>query len=634
MTSVDFGAPFHDTDADLILRSSDSVDFRVHTVVLRKASPIFRDFSLLSPNGTSPVHHPLLRSGGSKDGLPVLCVAEARDVLHGLLSSIFPVKVDVPADIEQAFPLFAAAYKYGMQSGLAVLRSFSSEKNSHLINAHNAFRAYCLACHYKLEEEALKAAALTLDMPLAMEDLAKALLSVVLSGASLHTLRCYRLTVLKAALAGLQLFKSLPSTSQTWQRLAIRRSSKCVVSDGDGTTPFWLARCSRTIASGVLSFADFFLECVEHASASQCVFCNGISTKTARELYDDLRQQVVACLPSVRALACNDNHVHACVPPTIKTPKYFGAPFEKRDADLIIRSSDGVDFRVYKSTMADASPVFEDMLSFPQYPSAGNLSNNDSDFRDGLPVVALTEDAQTLYTLLTVICPVDARLPTTIFDAAPILAVCQKYEMVATASHLRYIVGWGRAPVTAFREYALAVLYRLRDETQDAARRTLGGALPLDGCGVELCIVTGSALYHLAQYRLACRRAVRACILDALQERSPDMSRAAMVLQGAPGPCRDLRVGHPGQAIVPMWWDAHFRGAAQDVLDVQACPDVGLDARRQAFDHALQQHTRMSRCASCRCGVVGRRGHEFIETMQGVISDAIGQVKVDTDWYS
>ena len=45
------------------------------------------------------------------------------------------------------------------------------------------------------------------------------------------------------------------------------------------------------------------------------------------------------------------------------------APFDDDDADIIFRSSDADDFRLYRVILAKASPVFRTMLQLPQ-PSA------------------------------------------------------------------------------------------------------------------------------------------------------------------------------------------------------------------------------------------------------------------------
>jgi hypothetical protein len=77
--------------------------------------------------------------------------------------------------------------------------------------------------------------------------------------------------------------------------------------------------------------------------------------------------------------------------------------FDVPDANIIIRSSDLVDFRVHKSVLALASPFFRDLLSLPQ-PS-------DSESVDGLPMVELPEDSELLSCLVSFLYPVCAVIP-------------------------------------------------------------------------------------------------------------------------------------------------------------------------------------------------------------------------------
>ena len=78
-------------------------------------------------------------------------------------------------------------------------------------------------------------------------------------------------------------------------------------------------------------------------------------------------------------------------------------PFEVPDANLIIRSSDNINFRVHKSLLAMASPFFNDLLSLPQ-PS-------ESEIVDGLSVVRLPESSELLNSLLSILYPVPTTMP-------------------------------------------------------------------------------------------------------------------------------------------------------------------------------------------------------------------------------
>jgi hypothetical protein len=92
-------------------------------------------------------------------------------------------------------------------------------------------------------------------------------------------------------------------------------------------------------------------------------------------------------------------------------------PLDVPNADLIIRSSDLVDFRVHKMILAMASPFFKDLLSLPQ-PSG-------SESVDGLPVVQFTECSELLNTLVSMLYPVPTVIPDSYEKVLYLLAICQ-----------------------------------------------------------------------------------------------------------------------------------------------------------------------------------------------------------------
>ena len=93
-------------------------------------------------------------------------------------------------------------------------------------------------------------------------------------------------------------------------------------------------------------------------------------------------------------------------------------PFDVPNADLIIRSSDSVDFRVHKPVLSMASPVFKDLLSLPQPP--------DSETVDGLPVVRLPEGSELLNSLVSMLYPVCTVIPKSYDKVLCLLATSQK----------------------------------------------------------------------------------------------------------------------------------------------------------------------------------------------------------------
>lgn len=76
--------------------------------------------------------------------------------------------------------------------------------------------------------------------------------------------------------------------------------------------------------------------------------------------------------------------------PQSKSPERLAeAPFNDTQADLILRSSDGVHFRVFKTVLSLASLTFADMFSIPLPPSEKP--------HDEVQVVSLSDYSTLLY---------------------------------------------------------------------------------------------------------------------------------------------------------------------------------------------------------------------------------------------
>lgn len=183
-------------------------------------------------------------------------------------------------------------------------------------------------------------------------------------------------------------------------------------------------------------------------------------------------------------------------------PRNFGPPFERRDADLIIRSCDQVDFHVHKAILGVASVTFEDMFT------AVGQEQNES-------VVNLAEDSKTLHRLLTAIYPVDLSIPETFEDYLSLITSCQKYQMDSTAAHVRSSLKEHIPPLFAlnpFRAYGIATRYHLSEEALLAARLTLERRMDFDTCAGELHYISGADLFRLWQYRIKCTMVAKDCI--------------------------------------------------------------------------------------------------------------------------
>jgi hypothetical protein len=111
------------------------------------------------------------------------------------------------------------------------------------------------------------------------------------------------------------------------------------------------------------------------------------------------------------------------------------APFDNPDADVIIRSSDNVDFRVLKLFLSWASPFFGDMFGLPQGP-AGSISE-EQETRDGIPVIQVTEKSQVMETLLKFCHPNHAPAFKTVEEILPVMEAAIKYGIEGMERHAR-----------------------------------------------------------------------------------------------------------------------------------------------------------------------------------------------------
>jgi len=188
---------------------------------------------------------------------------------------------------------------------------------------------------------------------------------------------------------------------------------------------------------------------------------------------------------------------------------YVAAPFDHAKADVILRSSDGIDFRVFKLFLSLASPFFETLFDIPQPAEA----SDDQEVKEGLAVVPVIEDSKTLDALLRFCYPCTlADDPTleVLQDALDVLEAARKYSLDAIEKKARQAITSPKIlEAEPLRCFAIAHRGRLREETLLAARQTL--TLPLiPGWFQEIELITASDLLALLTYHKKCGDAVYA----------------------------------------------------------------------------------------------------------------------------
>jgi hypothetical protein len=167
------------------------------------------------------------------------------------------------------------------------------------------------------------------------------------------------------------------------------------------------------------------------------------------------------------------------------------------NADIILQSSDLVKFRVHRSVLVTSSPFFAYMFSLPQ-------PQNDAAPNE-LPVVHLSEDAEVLNSLISVLYPVPPEMPLSSDNILSLLSAAVKYDMDEAQSSIRAEASrrglLSSTPAEIFRVYAVAYRKGLISEVATAARLTLGHSLTFESLGDALRLFDGGALRDLADFR-------------------------------------------------------------------------------------------------------------------------------------
>src|SRR6266404_8115565 len=154
-------------DADIVLRSNDSHDFRVPKLYIVNSSKVLRKLI----GSTSNVPETGVATDDEENPLPIVKLPENGSIVNSLLTFIFPVPPVLPSTSEKIMGLLAVAQKYEMESVLAHIRGAISRQHPPFIRPQTAHYVYFLAQKHGLQHERLQAARETLRLPMTIEDL-------------------------------------------------------------------------------------------------------------------------------------------------------------------------------------------------------------------------------------------------------------------------------------------------------------------------------------------------------------------------------------------------------------------------------------------------------------------------------
>ncbi|KAF8632910.1 hypothetical protein AX15_001635 [Amanita polypyramis BW_CC] len=174
----DADEPFHsNTMADIILRSSDYIDFYVPRIMLQFISSTFREL-FANPE-----------EKGSKNGLDVISITEGSEVVRYFLLMIYYHK-DVPSttNLGLFWDLCNISRKYGVSP---IEERLKKQLTNSSLLVHQPFRVYVIATALRWSDVAIVAARNTLSTP--PQDTVSGVPELVyITGAELYRLMDYR----------------------------------------------------------------------------------------------------------------------------------------------------------------------------------------------------------------------------------------------------------------------------------------------------------------------------------------------------------------------------------------------------------------------------------------------------------
>ncbi|EIM87824.1 uncharacterized protein STEHIDRAFT_155192 [Stereum hirsutum FP-91666 SS1] len=308
----------------------------------------------------------------------------------------------------------------------------------------------------------------------------------------------------------------------------------------------------------------------------------------------------------------------------------FGPPFDDNNADLVLRSSDSVDFPVHQAFLIKSSSFFKTILSLPQpFVSAPNgTARPSTHHRGSLPVIPVVEKGSVIHVLLSYLLPITPVLPDSLDDAMDFVNAAYKYEMEVVVVRARNILRRFLTVDTSLRIYAFAHRLELRDEMLAAARQSLRLPLPSDHPEHDdTRFPCGSALLDLWNYRKT--------YIKSLEERldSCIVADPTLLPPGELGEWIDAKRCQSDQQCdnnATTWRTLLKTGATQIVADVTHDPGCML-TWRLPFESTLAPSSCQCSCDACSMLRSSSQKVErsLIEVLDRIVMDKI-ILQIDT----
>ncbi|KAH8985607.1 hypothetical protein EDB86DRAFT_3083410 [Lactarius hatsudake] len=593
--------------ADVVLRSRDSRTFRVLKLYIINSSSVIGE--LIRAQSCESDASDGADSESTQTQLPEVHIPVSSAILSSLLTFIFPVNPILPSTLEETMELLSVAQKYEMSSVLSHIRGSLALQDPPFITAENAFLAYSLAQRYGLYKEATQAARLTLKFDLTIETLEDKL--AMMPGAYLHELWKYRQRV--QAQLRLDLLTSDAG--------AALKGFNCSRHAFGTDIPYWIELYISSIKVNPSHFdsIEFQMALAQHTAGSnstRCSSCILIPVETMRAFWTSLAATIYRCMERAESelsiLGTEPNPRSHMGPLAVPLPLPECLYLSK--ADIILRTPDLTMFRSHKSVLASSSSVFRDVLSLPQPPN--------NEMVDGLPVVDISEDAELVRSLITILYHIPSDLPASYDGMLALLAAAQKYDMVTVQSSIRAELArrpsLARNWAQAFRVYAIASSSRLTSEMDTAARLTLDQPMTFEYLRDELRLFEGRALSDLALFRKSCRDNLISCF-ESFLDIDSGPSKIWVDCPQSFGP--PSAVPQNASPTLPTWVHDIIAPQIEELKQAFTRPLIKSSSIREKYLGALRRHATQDRCASC-LEVHATKGESYCTQLEKALAQA------------
>ncbi|KAA1470181.1 hypothetical protein DENSPDRAFT_870783 [Dentipellis sp. KUC8613] len=182
---------------------------------------------------------------------------------------------------------------------------------------------------------------------------------------------------------------------------------------------------------------------------------------------------------------------------SLPSPPRTSPTFYYADGDVVLRSSDGVQFRLHKLILKIASPVFDDTFSVPQPPTA----ETDSD----IPIVDMAENEKVLRMLLGFCYPGPPPPLSSLKDVRQALAVTSKFQIDNVDDFFRQKL-LDAAEDHPEQVFAIGWAHQWKDVVMAAAKATLRKPFFTGTIVDEFDNIPASAACKLLVYQRRCMK--------------------------------------------------------------------------------------------------------------------------------